>query len=148
MGISPSTHTLTYAYTVYLHAQIKQGMLAYCSAHECRCKCTHAADPHTHTHSETYTHFNCLPQLKTVTKDAVCQKRVPLSQNINTQHTTTSVLCSCFDLLQNPTHSGFFLISVSSKCVLFSLLSGPLFAHIFFLLLQSLVLRMKYSASL
>lgn len=71
-------------------------------------------------------HLRRMPQLKMVTKDAMCQKCAPLSQNINKQCSTAPVLRSCFDLLQNTAHSAsffFFYIIQIQNCVFLSLLS-------------------------
>lgn len=98
-GISPSTHTHTHImHTVYVHSQTTGARLHAVTLMNADASAPNATD--TSAHTNTRNSFNRLSQLESVTKDAVCHKRVPLSPNINAQRTATSVLRSCFDLLQ------------------------------------------------
>lgn len=83
-------------HTVYVHSQTTGARLHAVTLMNADASAPNATDTSAHTRNS----FNRLSQLESVTKDAVCHKRVPLSPNINAQRTATSVLRSCFDLLQ------------------------------------------------
>lgn len=85
-------------HTVYVHSQTTGARLHAVTLMNADASAPNATD--TSAHTNTRNSFNRLSQLESVTKDAVCHKRVPLSPNINAQRTATSVLRSCFDLLQ------------------------------------------------
>lgn len=147
MGISPSIHTHAHTHThvlyIYMHKSTRACLHAVTLVNADASACRQPI----HTHTNTQTHFNCLPQLKSVTKDAVCQKRVSLSQNISKQCTATSVLRSSCDLLQNTTpFCILFDISQLQMCFAFSFIGGPSLLIFFSLLLRSLFSRMKNRA--
>lgn len=105
----PHTHISTFCIFTFTnqpgHACLLAVMLMNADVSE------HRHPPHTHTH--------CSPRLQTVTKDAVCQKHVPLSQNINRQRAAN--LCPplfCFKI-QPILHSFWYQPAPNLFCFLF-----------------------------